>query len=134
MIENCPCGGNLKDKFYSLFVCEHVNCSQCHWTLNSCCNGCYDDSNSNNSDSSKSNCLNYYDINMQPVISSKIKAFGYCDNHNALGVQFVDGTKKLYLNVNKEVYDDLVNLNKDMLYMYLEQNVCDEYHQCINVS
>ena len=33
-----------------------------------------------------------------------------------------------------EIYDDLVNLNKDMLYMYLEQNVCDEYHQCINVS
>ena len=129
---NCSCGGNLTDKFYSLFTCDHANCAQCKWTNNKCCNGCYSDTSSNSDCNSK--CLNYYDINMQNVISSKIKAFGYCDNHHALGVQFVDGTKRLYLNVDKQIYEDLVALNKDTLFMYLEQNVCDEYHQCIDIS
>ena len=60
---------------------------------------------------------------MQNVITSKIKAFGYCNNHKALGVQFTDGTKKLYLNVNEDTFKALVDLNKDLLYMFLESNV-----------
>lgn len=130
-IENCACGGNSLDRFYSLFTCDHANCAQCHWTNNKCCNGCYSDESSNHG--RKSDCLNYYDINMQNVISSKIKAFGYCDNHKALGVQFVDGTKKLYLNVEKQLYEDLVALNKDTLYMWLEKNICTQENQCINI-
>lgn len=129
-IENCSCGGNALDRFYSLFTCSHANCSECHWTNNKCCNGCYSDINNN----SNSKCLNYYDINMQNVIFSKIKSFGYCDNHKALGVQFVDGTKKLYLNVDKEIYNDLLNLNKDLLYMHLESNVIENNEvQCISI-
>lgn len=130
-IENCACGGNVIDRFYSLFVCDHANCAECHWTNNNCCNGCYSDTSSNSNCNSK--CLNYYDIKMQNVISSKIKAFGYCDNHKALGVQFVDGTKKLYLNVDKQIYEDLVALNKDTLFMYLEQNICTDNNQCIEI-
>ena len=75
-IENCNCGGNQLNRFYSLFTCNHSNCEECHWTNNKCCNGCYSDSSSNSSDSK---CINYYDINMQNVITSKIKAFGYCN-------------------------------------------------------
>ncbi|MDY5929933.1 MAG: KTSC domain-containing protein [Candidatus Onthovivens sp.] len=119
-IENCNCGGNQLNRFYSLFTCNHSNCEECHWTNNKCCNGCYSDSSSN---SSNSKCINYYDINMQNVITSKIKAFGYCNNHKALGVQFTDGTKKLYLNVNEDTFKALVDLNKDLLYMFLESNV-----------
>lgn len=33
-IENCGCGGNAMDRFYSLFVCDHADCSKCHWTNN----------------------------------------------------------------------------------------------------
>lgn len=130
--ENCPCGGNAMDRFYSLFVCDHASCANCHFTLNNCCNGCYSDS-SCSTDTCKDGCLNYYDINMQKVISSKIKAFGYCDNHKALAIQFVDGTKKLYLNVDKYVYEDLVALNKDSLYMYLEKTLCNDINQCITI-
>lgn len=119
-IENCKCGGNFLDKYYSLFTCSHSNCEECHWTNNKCCNGCYSDSSSNSSDSK---CINYYDINMQNVITSKIKAFGYCNNHKALGVQFIDGTKKLYLNVSEETFKALVEQNKDSLYIFLESNV-----------
>lgn len=130
-IENCGCGGNMMDRFYSLFVCDHANCSECHWTNNKCCNGCYSDASSDSDRNSK--CLNYYDIKMQNVISSKIKAFGYCDNHRALGVQFIDGTKKLFLNVDKQIYEDLVALNKDTLFMYLEEHIHAEDNQCIDI-
>ena len=130
-VENCPCGGSQLDRFYSLFTCDHANCVECHWTLNNCCNGCYSDTSNDNCNDS--NCINYYDIKMQNVITSKVKAFGYCNNHKALAIQFIDGTKKLYLNVEKEVYDDLVALNRDTLYMYLEQNLCTEYTQCVNI-
>ena len=60
-IENCACGGNNLDRFYSLFVCDHANCAECHWTNNQCCNGCYSDASLNSN--SNSNCLNFYDIN-----------------------------------------------------------------------
>ena len=134
-IENCGCGGNSLDRFYSLFTCSHANCNECHWTNNKCCNGCYTDT----SNKSISKCLNYYDIDMQNVISSKIKSFGYCDNHKALGVQFTDGTKKLYINVDKNIYNELLDLNKDLLYMYLESNVINPENkesniQCVDIS
>lgn len=131
-IENCGCGGNALDRFYSLFVCDHANCSQCIWTNNKCCNGCYADE-SCSTDTCKDGCLNYYDINMQDVISSRIKSFGYCDNQRALAIQFTDGSKKLYLNVDREIYDDLVALNKDTLYMHLVNSLCNENNQCISI-
>lgn len=127
-IENCSCSGNSLDRFYSLFTCDHTNCKECHWTNNKCCNGCYSDTSS-----SKNTCLNYYDITLQEVIASKIKSFGYCDNYKALAVQFIDGTKKLYLNVEKQIYDDLVALNKDTLFMYLENNINPDTNTCINI-
>jgi|GEM_PF-4153612 len=125
-IENCPCGGNAMDRFYSLFTCDHV-CSHCHWTFNQCCNGCYADESACNC---KGDCVNFYDIKLKPVLLSKIKAFGYCDNHKALGVQYTDGNKKLFLNVEKDIYDGLVELNKDLLSMYLESNLTED-NQCI---
>ena len=127
----CSCGGNDWDRFYSLFVCDHSSCKTCHWTNNKCCNGCYSDTSLDSNNDSK--CLNYYDIKMQNVISSKIKAFGYCDNHKALGVQYVDGSKKLYLNVDKQIYEDLVALNKDVLFMYLEQSTIANANQCVEI-
>ena len=124
--QNCNCGGNNLDNFYSLFVCDHANCAECHWTNNKCYNGCYSDTSLDSNCNSKH--LNYYDISMQNVISSKIKAFGYCDNHQALGIQFADGTKRLYLNIDKQIYEDLVALNKDTLLTYLEQNIDDKQY------
>lgn len=128
-VENCACGGNNIDRFYSLFTCDHANCAECHWTLNKCCNGCYSNSDSSNQDG----CLNFYDINFKEVINSKIKSFGYCDNHKALGLIFHDGNKKLILNVEREVYDGLVELNKDLLFMFLEENISKETTQCIDI-
>lgn len=130
-IENCACGGSNIDRFYSLFTCDHANCAECHWTNNKCCNGYDSDTSSDSNCNSK--CLNYYDIKMQNVICSRIKAFGYSDNHKALAIQFVDGSKKLYLNVDKQIYDDLIALNKDTLFMYLEQNICTDDNQCIEI-
>lgn len=138
-IENCPCGGNNLDRFYSLFTCDHANCTECSWTLNSCCNG---NSNGDNLVTKcNSKCVNYYSINMQDVITSKIKSFGFCITNEdsetgiitgALAIQFIDGTKKLFLNVNKEIYDSLLNANKDYMYINLEQSVCcSEDNQCV---
>ena len=127
-IENCACGGSTLDRFYSLFVCDHANCNECHWTNNKCCNG--DTSSDSNTDSK---CLNYYNIKMQNVISSKIKTFGYSDKHKALAIQFVDGSKKLILNVDKQLYEDLITLNKDTLFMHLEQNINTDNNQCIDI-
>lgn len=128
----CNCGGSNIDRFYALFTCDHV-CTSCRWTNNKCCNGCY--STSSSSSSKKSNCcLNYYDIDMQEVITSRIKAFGYCDNHKALGIQYVDGRKRLYLNVDRSIYEGLVDLNKDLLFMFLEENISSDDNQCIVVQ
>lgn len=127
---NCPCGGNNIDRFYALFTCDHANCAQCHWTNNQCCNGISTENDSLNCDS---DCINFYNLTLQDVITSKLKAFGYCEKHKALGVQFIDGTKKLYLNVDKDLYDGLVALNKDSLFMYLQNYICNDSHQCINI-
>lgn len=131
-IENCACGGNNVDRFYSLFTCDHANCNECYWTNNKCCNGCYSDDDC--STHSSSSCLNYYDIKMQNVITSRIKSFGYCKNHKALGIQFIDGSKKLILNVEEDVYQGLVDLNKDLLYMYFKENICLDESTCIDIS
>jgi len=125
---NCPCGGSMLDRFQSLFTCSG-DCSRCHWTLNTCCNGCYGDTSSSKH---TSDCINFYDINFQNIITSKIRAFGYCDNHKALGIKFANGNKKIYLNVERDVYDGLLDLNKDLLFMFLENNIGDD-NQCINI-
>ena len=75
-IENCGCGGNNIDRFYSLFTCDHANCVECHWTNNKCCLGCYVDTSCTTGDCS-SGCINYYDIPMQDVITSKIKSIDF---------------------------------------------------------
>lgn len=129
-IENCGCGGSNLDRFYSLFTCDHV-CSTCKWYNPKCCNSCYD---TGNNKSTNHKCLNYYDINMVDVIHSRIKQFGYCDNHKALGIQFTDGTKKLILNVERDVYEGLLDLNKDLLYMYLLENTSSDKNQCITIN
>ena len=129
-IENCPCGGSQLARFYSLFTCDGSSCSNCRWNLNRCCNSCQ----SLNKNSCCDGCLNFYDIEMTPVVQSRIKSFGYCDNHKALGVQFQNGEKRLYLNVEREVYDGLVNLNKDLLYMYLKENIDTDENQCVIIS
>ena len=140
-IENCGCGGNNIDRFYSLFTCDHANCAECHWTNNKCCLGCYVDTSCTTGDCS-SGCINYYDIPMQDVITSKIKSFGFCMTNKdeetgiitgALAVQFIDGTKKLFLNVNKEIYDALVNANKDYMFINLSQSVCNKENQCVTI-
>lgn len=139
-IENCGCGGNAIDRFYSLFTCSHANCAECPWTNNKCCNGI------NETDTTcdcSNSCVNYYNIPMQDVIVSKIKSFGFCktneeiDNegnhiiYGALAIKFSDGTKKLFMNVNKEIYDNMLASNKDYKYINLEENICNEEHQCI---
>lgn len=138
-IENCNCGGNSIDRFYSLFTCDHANCAECHWTNNKCCTGEYDGSIDELINCS-SKCINYYDISMTEVITSKIKSFGFCITNKdeetgiitgALAVQFTDGTKKLYLNINKEIYDSLLNANKDYMFINLSQNVCSDDNQCV---
>ena len=138
-IENCACGGNAIDRFYSLFTCDHANCSECSWTNNKCCNGY-----PTNADSEIGNCINscvnFYNIPMHEVLPSKIKSFGFCKTSEdtetntiigALAIQFTDGTKKLYMNVNKEIFDSLLNANKDFMFINLSQNVCNEDNQCI---
>lgn len=141
-IENCSCGGNNIDKFYSLFTCDRANCNECHWTNNKCCNGSSNNANDDINDCS-SECINFYNIPQEKMIVSKIKSFGFCKTHineetneifGALAVTYTDGTKKLYLNVNKEVYDSLKNANKDYLYINLSQNVCNETNQCIIIT
>lgn len=137
-IENCACGGNNIDRFYSLFTCDHANCKECHWTNNKCCNGCF--TSSCESEDCSSGCVNYYNIPMQDVITSKIQSFGFCitnkDEENgiitgALAIKFLDGTKKLFMNINKEVYDSLVNANKDYMFINLSQNICSNDIQCV---
>lgn len=124
-----PCGGSPLDRFESLFTCSGV-CSDCKWINPRCCNTCYD----TNTDTCKNGCLDFYDINMIPVIQSKIKSFGYCDNFKALGIQFTNGCKKIYMNVDKEIYERLLDLNKDLLYMFLEDNIDPSKNQCINIT
>lgn len=138
--ENCGCGGNRLEKFYSLFTCDHANCAECSWTNNRCCG--YSDSSSDSVITCNSNCVNYYNIPMQDVITSKIKSFGFCITNEdketgvitgALAVKFTDGCKKLFLNVNKEIYDSLLDANKDFMYINLEQNVCSTDNQCVMI-
>lgn len=140
-IENCGCGGNSWDRFYSLFTCDRANCKECIWNNNKCCLG-VDDKISDIGDCSNG-CINYCNIPMQDVITSKIKSFGFCKTKTdketgeifgALAIQFIDGTKKLYTNVNKEVYDGLKSANKDYMFINVDQNVCNEEVQCINIS
>ena len=138
--KNCECGGNSLEKFYSLFTCDHANCMECVWTNNKCCG--YSDSSSDSVIQCNSNCINFYDINMQEVITSKIKSFGFCITNEdeetgiitgALAIKFTDVCKKLFLNVNKEIYDSLLNANKDFMYINLEQNICSTNNQCIMI-
>ena len=124
--QNCGCGGNAFDNFYSMFVCNRASCEDCHTVNNECCNPCYNDNNNN------SGCLDFYSIDFKNIISSKIKAFGYCDYYKALGIIFVDGTKKLILNVDKSIYDELIRLNTDPICTFLESNLTNDNY-CINM-
>ncbi len=141
-IENCGCGGSQLDRFYSLFVCDRANCKECKWTNNKCCLG-VNDENIDIGDCTNNCCINYYNIPMHDVVTPKIKSFGFCktnvnaetgETFGALAIQFVDGTKKLYTNINKEVYDGLKNANKDYLYINLSQSTCDDNIQCISIA
>lgn len=134
MINNsCHCGGNSVDNFYSLFNCSHASCLDCYLNNNKCNNGCNNNCSSDSSlETSQFTCINYYDINLENVIASKIKAFGYIEKHNALALKFTDGTKKLILNVNKSIYDELCTLNNDTIYNFLKNNI-NNNNQCINI-
>lgn len=137
-IENCGCGGNRLERFYSLFTCDHANCSECRWTNNKCCTGLCDDKTSDIGNCT-GNCLNYYNIPMHDVITSKLKSFGFCktgENEDgeiigALAIQFTDGCKKIFTNVNKEIFDSLMDANKDYMFINVSQNICSENNQCI---
>ena len=73
-IENCNCGGNQLNRFYSLFTCNHSNCEECHWTNNKCCNGCYSDSSSNSSNSIF-NSSSSHSAYSATLLSAILKAF-----------------------------------------------------------
>ena len=124
------CGGNPLDNFYSLFTCEHVNCEQCHLHLKDCCHGIINSSTTE----CKSDCLNFYNIDLQKTICTKVKSFGYDDKHNALAIVFNNGVKKLFLNVDKSIYYQLIDLNKDMLSIFIDNNICTKEHECIDIN
>ena len=132
---NCPCGGNKVNQFYSLFTCDHANCKECHNTLNICNTGLDDSDNGWGIDSGKQKCesINFYNLKFIDTTPSKIKAFGYCDTAQALGLKFTDGTKRLILNVDKSIYDALCDLNQDLLYNYIDENIDKQISQCINI-
>ena len=140
-IENCACGGNAMDRFYSLFTCDHANCNECHWTNNKCCNG-FSSIDDNDIGDCTNGCVNFYNIPQHDIVVSKIKSFGFCKTDinedtgeiiGALAVIYTNGDKKLYTNVNKSVYDNLINANKDYLYINLSQNVCNDNVTCISI-
>lgn len=142
--ENCACGGNSIDRFYALFTCDRANCNECKWTNNNCCIGSYINKETDIGDCTNG-CINYYNIPMHDVIVSKIKSFGFCKTnevtddegntaiYGALAVQFTNGAKKLFMNVNKELYDNMIADNKDFKYINLEQSLCNSENQCIDI-
>ena len=64
-------------------------------------------------------------VPMYPVTSSQISYIGYENETNSLYVTFKNGSKYVYKNVSKEVFDDF--LHSDSIGKYFIVNIKDNY-------
>lgn len=138
-MEHCNCGGgNAIEKFNALFTCSHSSCKNCHTGCH-CCNPQDEDGSS---DCTGSSCLNFYNISQIEVQPSTIKSFGFCQTGKnedgeivgALALIYVDGNKKMLLNVKKSDFIKLKELNVDRLSLFLSDTVDKQLNQCIFVN